>query len=258
MALRSQGCLDSVEGMGARRMIGDLASICFLSYNRPVFLAEAIETARENAGYPCEIIVNDDGSTDGDCYHLLNTLVGSRQVSKVIFNPAGNNQGVGESIRVAFGAASGDVLVKADQDLIFNPGWLRRAVDILFNVIDVDGEPRRIGMLGLFHYQDVADERFRTVRQHDGWQEVTDFVGSAFLIARDVYDRYGPIPTHSEAFAEDVELKLRLVDAGLMLALPDEDLCVNRGFGVGPSTVALGPGPGQVQAIHRSSIIYHA
>lgn len=237
-------------------MIGDLASVCVLSYNRPAFLAEAIESARENAGYPCEIIVNDDGSTNGDCYDLLNTLLGHRLISKLIFNPAGNNQGVGESIRVAFGAASGDVLVKADQDLIFAPDWLKKAVDILFNIVEIDGELKRIGMLGLFHYQDKTDERFRTIRQHQGWQEVTDFVGSGFVIARDIYDQVGPIPTHSDAFAEDVELKLRLQAAGYLLALPNDDLVANRGFGIGPSTVCEREGPDGVAKIHHSPILF--
>jgi GT2 family glycosyltransferase len=237
-------------------MIGDLASVCVLSYERPEFLKEAIRSARDYAEYPCEIIVHDDGSEAEDCYTLINVLMGNGFISRSIFQVAGNNQGVGESIRVAFGAAQGDVLVKFDQDCIARQGWLRKAVDILFNVVEIDGELKRIGMLGLFEYQ-AKDDRFQTIRQHNGFREVTDFVGSAFVIARDVYDEVGPIPTHSDAFAEDVELKLRLQAAGYLLALPNEDLITNQGFGVGPSTVCVSEGPDGVRPIHHSSVIFN-
>lgn len=243
-------------------MIGDLASVCILSYDRPEFLREVIPSARDNAGYRHELIVNDDGSKNGDCYNLLNQLLGVGVISQVLYQPPGHNQGVGESIRKCFGVASGDVLVKVDQDLIFKPDWLKKAIDILFDVVEVDGVPTRIGALGLFTYRDLADERFRTITEYGRWRSVTDFVGSAFLIARDIYEKVGPIPTHSTAFAEDVELKQRLRDAGYLIALPTEDLCTNRGFGVGPSTVvtAFDPatGQGEVQSIHQSAVLFGA
>jgi glycosyltransferase involved in cell wall biosynthesis len=225
-----------------------------------VFLQETIDSARENAGYPLEIIVVDDGSKDPDCYHVINTAMGHRLISRAIFQPAGNNQGVGESVRVGFGAAVGDVLIKADQDLLYQPGWLRKAIDILeLGLVEKNDGIHRVGCLGLFHYP-VPDDRFQILSQHDGWCEVSDFCGSAFLIPRDVYEECGPIPTHSAAFAEDIELKQRIQAAGYLLALPNEDLVTNRGFGIGPSTVALAldeeTGASTVQSIHESPIIF--
>lgn len=234
-------------------MIADLASLVFLSYNRPEFLAEAIETARSNAGYPLEIIVHDDGSSDPAVYDLLNRLRGEQLISRVILNPPGHNQGVGEAVRVGFGAACGDVLIKADQDLIFEPDWLKKSMDILWNVIDTPEGLKRVGALGLFHYS-VPDPRFQTLRQFPGWQEVTDFCGSAFLIPRDVYEECGPMPVYSDAFAEDTELKQAIQSAGYLLALPDEDLCRNQGFGIGPSTVVVAEGT--VQKIHHGPITF--
>ena len=243
-------------------MIDSLASLCILSYNRPGFLEQAVDSARDNAGAPLEIIVNDDGSNHPDCYDLCNTLLGSARISKLIFNPPGHNQGVGESVRVAFGTASGDVLIKADQDLIFRPNWLKRALDILWNVVEVDGVAKRVGMVGLFHYHhDPVDTRKMRIQRYQGWESCHDFCGSAFLITREVYEECGPIPTHSDAFAEDVDLKGRVKAAGYLLALPEEDLADNRGFGVGPSTVVTGTdgdGGYKVQKIHHSPIMYHA
>ena len=241
-------------------MIGDLASVCVLSFERPQFLADCINSLHKQAGYPFELIVHDDGSKNEEVYEVINTMAGHRLISRSMFQPPGHNQGVGESIRAAFGAACGDVLIKVDQDLLFHAGWLRKAIDILeLGLVEKDDGLHRVGCLGLFHYP-VFDERFRTVAQHDGWVEVTDFCASAFLIPRDIYEECGPIPTHSAAFAEDIELKQRIQAAGYLLALPNEDLCTNRGFGIGPSTVALSldeeTGASTVQGIHESPIIF--
>ena len=107
--------------------IPGLASVCVLSYNRPEFLAQAIEHARDQAGYPCEVVVNDDGSRDPDVYPLLLDLLNNARISRLVLQPPGHNQGVGESIRAAFGVASGEILVKLDQDLTgFHRAGLRR------------------------------------------------------------------------------------------------------------------------------------
>ena len=234
----------------------NLASVAILSYNRAEFLADAIATARNFAGYPLEVIVHDDGSSDPAVRKLIQTLLDQRQISKLILSPPGHNQGVGESIRVAFGAASGDVLVKFDQDCIAQEDWLAKMVDVLWNVADVDGQAREVGMVGGFHYANLADERFRTIDTFDGWESVTDFVGSVFALKRSTYEKYG-IDTHSEAFAEDWTLKQQLQADGYLLALPTDDVIVNRGFGVGPSTVALSEEPGDVQPIHHGAIVFN-
>ena len=242
--------------------IQGLASVCVLSYNRPAFVREAISSAKVNAGYPCEIVVHDDGSKDPAVYELLVGLVNTEQISRLILNPTGHNQGVGESIRAAFGVASGDVVVKVDQDMIMSPGWLAKTVAILDAVVhDPVNGSQRVGMVGsLFTYADLRDERFRTIRQYDGFKTVTDCVSSAFAIRRDVYEEVGGISTHSDAFAEDVELKDRLRAAGYLVVIPDADLAHNRGFGLPFSTVVDGQnddGSYHVHEIHHGPVRFN-
>jgi glycosyltransferase involved in cell wall biosynthesis len=220
--------------------IPGLASVCLLSFNRPEFLAQAIEHARDQAGCACEVVVNDDGSKDPDVLSLLLDLLQNQLISRLVLQPPGHNQGVGESIRAAFGVASGEILVKLDQDLTgFQPGWLAKAVAILDApaVFSPVSGTARVGTVGLFTYPDLKDDRFRTVHQHDGWKQVTDFVSSAFVIKRSVYDEMGGIETHSDGFGEDKTLKDKLTANGYVLALPNEELASNVGWGVGPSTV---------------------
>ena len=134
--------------------IPGLASVCVLSYNRPEFLAQAIEHARDQAGYPCEVVVNDDGSRDPDAYPLLLDLLNNARISRLVLQPPGHNQGVGESIRAAFGVASGEILVKYDQDCMASPNWLRDLVRILDApaVYSPVTGTARVGCVGAFHY----------------------------------------------------------------------------------------------------------
>lgn len=235
------------------------ASCCLLSYNRPQFVEEAILTLTGNANFPLELIVHDDGSTDLGVREVLRRFVDSGAISTLIENPPGHNEGVGLATRRMFDIAQGDPLIKIDQDLIFQPNWLSRTVEVLernwhtAQSGDPDAEPF-IGALGLFKYECAPvhhAEMFR--RSWTYWHEVSDFVGSVFAVPRAYYEEYGPFPTHSDAFAEDVEFKTRLQSNDLALGLTPDDLVVNRGFGLGPSTVAVDDGEGRP----TSATIHH-
>lgn len=226
------------------------ATCCLLSYERAEFVTEAILTMIGNANFPLELIVHDDGSTDPEVRKGLRGLVEGGTISTLIESPPGHNQGVGEAARRMFAIAQGDPIIKLDQDLIFQPGWLKAVVETLDwnyherTVYHTPQEPR-IGALGLFRYEhDPVDHSKMFKKRWGSWDEVQDFVGSAIVIPRDVYEEFGPWPTHSDAFAEDVELKTRLQNAGLALGLTQQDLVVNQGFGIGPSTVAIDDGRG--------------
>lgn len=226
------------------------ASLCFLSYARGSFIEESIRSAIERAGYPCEVIVHDDGSQE-EVRNRLNRMQREGLISSLILNPQGHNEGVGRAINRTFALATGDPVIKLDQDLLFEPNWLRRSVDIL------RADPY-IGMLGLFRYwHDPVDHPKMVLPSPEGarYQYVRDFVGSALVTPRNTLDIFGAFPEHSDAFAEDVEYKTRIRAAGLELALPaDEDFATNRGFGYGPSTVCVAPG--KVQEIHHRPLVF--
>lgn len=235
-------------------MTEPFASCCLLSYNRPEFLKDSILSLTGNANYPLELIVHDDGSTDREVHTLLREFVDSGAISTLIENPPGHNQGVGEATRRMFEIAQGDPIIKLDQDLVFMPGWLSHTVEVLERnraqfqfptPAEAVSEPP-IGALGLFKYHAAPVHHAEMFRKRWGaWDEVQDFVGSAIVVPRVVYESHGPFPSHSDAFAEDVEFKTRLQSAGLALGLTTEDFVHNQGFGLGPSTVAVDDGEGR-------------
>jgi hypothetical protein len=221
---------------------GGYASLCFLSYNRPKFLQTAIRTAAENAGAPCEVIVHDDGSSDSEVYNLITDLQMDGFISTAIFNAEGHNQGQGVALNRMFNIASGDPIIKLDQDLIFEPDWLAKVNDLLWR------NPR-VGLLGLFKYwHDPVDWRKTGLDRgvvSDGLSYHSHICGSGFALPRRVWRALGPFEEHSAAFAEDADMQRRVFESAVWdCALPDQDLVRNQGFGIGPSTVV--PAIGQV------------
>jgi glycosyltransferase involved in cell wall biosynthesis len=221
---------------------GGYASLCFLSYNRPRFLEEAIRTAADNANAPCEVIVHDDGSSDSEVYNLITDLQMDGYISTAIFNAEGHNQGQGVALNRLFNIASGDPIIKLDQDLIFEPNWLRKVNHLL-------RRNPRAGLLGLFKYEhdpvDYRKTRIHTDAPCDGLDWHTHICGSGFALPRVVWETLGPFEEHSAAFAEDADMQRRVFESETWdCALPYVDLVRNQGFGIGPSTVV--PAVGQV------------
>lgn len=219
-------------------------SLCFLSFNRHDFITKAIRTAVQHAGEPVEVIVHDDGS-HAPARERLVELMDEGLVSTLILNPIGHNQGQGVALNRMFRSASGDIIFKLDQDLVFKPGWLSTVRQIL--------RDDRVGLLGLFRYlHDPVDARktqlalpvalrpgtmARTAQLHDFH---THICGSGFAMPREVWETLGPFEEHSDAFAEDWRMQRNVYESEPWdCALPLTDLVDNIGFGIGPSTIAL-------------------
>lgn len=246
------------------------ASVCLLSFNRPRLLTQTIQTAIANAHHPFELIVHDDGS-DEETRDVLHDLQEDGDISLLMLNAPGNNEGQGVALNRMFGAATGDPLVKMDQDMILDPGWLRKSVDLLVanqqesQGSKVDDDLPEIGALGLFKYEHPpVDFRMMHIaaRASGGiaWEEVEDFVGSAMVIPRAAYEEFGPFQMRSPAFAEDAVFKQDIAARnGWCCALFPDDLAINVGFGIGPSTVnVVEDGNVVTQSIHDTPLLLGA
>jgi glycosyltransferase involved in cell wall biosynthesis len=215
------------------------ASICLLAYDRPKFLLDCIESL-EHSNYPYELIVHDDGSTHPEQRRLLRRLLETNRISTLIQNTAGHNEGQGIALNRMFNMAKGDPIVKMDHDLILRPGWLAQSVLTLEENAKREQEPR-IGALGLFKYHtEPVHHEEMYMQSWEGWEQVEDFVGSAMVIPRSAWERFGPFQERSEAFAEDWAFKMKIKEAGAWaLGLLPHDYAINQGFGLGPSTVVV-------------------
>jgi len=107
-----------------------LVSIIIITYNRLEFLKRSVSTVMENTTGDWELIVWNNGSTDGT-RDYLDSLCGA--AVRVVHH--GRNIGL-NALNPAFAMARADTLVSIDDDVrAVPPGWLDRMLDA-FRVVD--------------------------------------------------------------------------------------------------------------------------
>lgn len=114
-------------------MIEPIVSVCISTYNRVELLKLAIESVFSQT-YACwELLICDDGSTDGT-FDYVSTLKDSR--IRYIHHP--QNIGKSNNMRSGFEVARGEYFVKFDDDDRLTPEFLAQTVTVLKNFPDID------------------------------------------------------------------------------------------------------------------------
>lgn len=228
----------------------EFASLCVLSYERPTYLNNSLDSLQDRPAYPYELIIHDDGSNNQTVRDLI--IGESDEKATVILNPKGHNQGQGVALNRMFNMAKGDPIIKLDADLQYYHGWLSATIRLL-------RENPSIGLLGLLHYyHDPVDSRKTVIDRHDEWSSHTHILGSAFAMRRACWEELGPFEEHSDAFAEDYDMQCRVTESNnWVCALPKESLVENLGMGLGKSVVVVEGKNGhpEVAKFHKSPYI---
>jgi len=131
-----------------------LVSVIIPSYNAIRFLHDTIASVYAQAHRPLEVIVVDDGSTDGS-WELLQRLRASEFPDLVVLcHPGRENRGESIARALALGRASGQFIAVLDADDLFRAGKLERQLQALgrhpdvvlcHTAVEVVGDPDQAG-----------------------------------------------------------------------------------------------------------------
>lgn len=200
-------------------------SVVIPAYNASAYLAETLESVLAQDCGPLEVVVVDDGSTDGTG-EIANSF-GDRAVRCIRLDPSGGpsrprNRGIAES--------TGRHVALFDSDDLMMPGKLRRAVEFLEGQPDLgmvftdfvkfregSGDADHPFLAGYDRFrlcprQPAGDDRF-VIRSQDAYATLfyENYIGtSGVVVPRAVFGRVGPFD-ESLKNADDRDMWFRIV-----------------------------------------------
>src|SRR5581483_9178116 len=166
-----------------RRLVNPLVSVMIGAYNAAPYLGEAIESVFAQDYEPLELIVCDDGSTDGTA-DVARTFANVKVVSQ-------ENAGNGAARNRAVEEASGELYAFLDADDRFTPGKLT----LQKAALDADpGLDMVFGHVREFVSPELDDETRAQIRP-PAPQPMPWTAPNLMLIRRDSFHRVGPFTT---------------------------------------------------------------
>lgn len=185
------------------------------AYNAELYLPFALDSILSQTLPPYELIVVDDGSTDGTA-GVLESYQGRVTVL------TGPNQGSGPARNRGIAAASGDFLSFLDADDLWLPTKLERQMARFAARPELGVS---VTMVRNFWIPELAYEAER----HAGKRfagPLPGYGGTTLLARADVFATIGDFSTIT--FAEDTEWFTRVIDAGVEVEMIDEVLVLRR------------------------------
>lgn len=180
-------------------------SVAMCTYNGAKYLGEQLAGLVTQHRLPDELVVCDDGSTDGTV-KLLEQFATTTQFPVRLFqNP--RNLGYSQNFTQAIRLCEGDVIALADQDDVWRPEKLGR-LELIFKsepsiegvfsngeIIDDNSRPvgRTLWQSFLFGRND--QQRFRTGHAVDALLRRNVVTGMAFAVRRSAFDLLLDMPT---------------------------------------------------------------
>ncbi len=194
-----------------------LVSVIIPSWNRRALLAACLRGLFEQSWEPFEVIVVDNGSTDGSADMVAGDW-GER--ARLLRNA--RNEGYARAVNEGIRASRGAYVATLNNDAVPDPGWLRALVEaaerapragmVACKILSFE-DPRILDGAGLLIYPDGSSRargRLEEDRgQYDALPEALLPSGCAALYRRAMLDDVGLHDETFFAYCEDTDLGLR-------------------------------------------------
>jgi glycosyltransferase involved in cell wall biosynthesis len=179
-------------------------------FNGEKYLAEAIESILKQTYRPIEIIVADDGSTDG-------TAKVAGRYGKQVRYLKQSNTGPAAARNLGIDAAAGEFLAFLDADDLWHPEKLLRQIARFHVRPELD---YCVGYVQNFWISELAEEEAK-FRGHRISKPLPGYVTGTLLARRNFFDAVGPFNAAIK-HADDTDWFLRAGErGGVMELLPD-------------------------------------
>ncbi|MFD0694211.1 glycosyltransferase family 2 protein [Paenibacillus sp. GCM10027628] len=206
----------------------NVTSIIIPTYNEKSMLKECIHSIRKHTDVPYEIIVVDNGSTDGTTKFLLQEAIP--------FVSNYENRGFPAACNAGMKLSKGDTILLLNNDVLLTPNWLSHMLSCLYHQKDV-------GIVGPMTNYASGSQRIQVaytslddmIRKYNieklgTYTEVKRLIGFCFLFKREVMQKIGLLDERfSPGHYEDDDYCYRARQAGYRLMIAEDTFVFHHG-----------------------------
>lgn len=171
-------------------------SLLLLAYNQSALLPMAVASAFAQDCPPIEIVLSDDGSTDGSFEAMQALAMAYRGPHRVIVRRNAGNVGIGEHYNQLMAVAEGELLVTAAGDDISTPDRVRRLVEA-WDATDRRADLIASHVLDLDHHGQLHDvirvDDLKLCIGTESWMTKRPYIiGAGHAFTRRLMEHFGP------------------------------------------------------------------